>query len=142
MSRTPSPPPPPLPLKEPPLKWSFIAIEVSQQQGDLIVILHFRIFGKQLVYLLVYIRQLTPRPRPPETAVSDHNMGSTCRGDLKELLTSAIGALKRVRQFVPPPTLQTMYNSFIQLYFDYCSVVWEGLGSELALTLQEVQNGA
>ena len=67
-------------------------------------------------------------------------MGSTYRGDLKELLTSAIGALKRVRQFVPPPTLQTMYNSFIQLYFDHCSVVWEGLGSELALTLQEVQN--
>ena len=43
-------------------------------------------------------------------------------------LTSAIGALKRVRQFVPPSTLQTMYNSFIQPYFDYCSVVWDGAG--------------
>jgi len=26
-----------------------------------------------------------------------------------------------------------MKNSFIQPYFDYCSVAWEGLGSELAL---------
>ena len=67
-------------------------------------------------------------------------MGCTYREDLKELLTIAIGALKRVRQFVPPSTIQTMYNSFIQLYFDYCSVVSEGLGFELALTLQKLQN--
>ena len=67
-------------------------------------------------------------------------MGSTYRGDLKELLTSAIGALKRVRQFFPPSTVQTMYNSLIHLYFDYFkSVVWEVLGSELGLTLQKLQ---
>ena len=35
-------------------------------------------------------------------------------------LTSAIGACDTV----PPSTLQTMYNSFIQPYFDYCSNVW------------------
>lgn len=35
-----------------------------------------------------------------------------------------------------------MYNSLIQLYFDFCSIVWEGLGSELALTLQKLQNRA
>ena len=35
-----------------------------------------------------------------------------------------------------------MYNSFIQPYFDYCSVVWEGLGSELALKLHKLQNHA
>ena len=27
-------------------------------------------------------------------------------------------------------------------YFDYCSVLWEGLGSELALKLQKLQNRA
>ena len=53
------------------------------------------------------------------------------RGELKEINQRNRSA-KRVRQFVPPSTLQTMYNSFIQPYFDYCSVVWEGLGSELA----------
>ena len=35
-----------------------------------------------------------------------------------------------------------MYNSFIQPCFDYYSVVWEGLGSELALKLQKLQNRA
>ena len=35
-----------------------------------------------------------------------------------------------------------MYNSFIQPYFDYCSAVWEGLGFELALKLQKLQNRA
>ena len=59
-------------------------------------------------------------------------------------LTRAVGALKRVRQFVPPSTLLTMYNSFNQPYFDSRSVVWEGLGFELALNsnLQKLQNRA
>ena len=35
-----------------------------------------------------------------------------------------------------------MDNSFIQLYFDYCSVVWEVLGSELSPKLQKLHNCA
>ena len=35
-----------------------------------------------------------------------------------------------------------MYKSFIQPYFDYCSVVWEGMGSKLALKLRKLQNRA
>ena len=35
-----------------------------------------------------------------------------------------------------------MYKSFIQPYFDYCSVVWEGIGSKLALKLRKLQNRA
>ena len=35
----------------------------------------------------------------------------------KKWLTIAIGADKSVRQFVPPSTLRTIYNSFIQPYF-------------------------
>ena len=57
-------------------------------------------------------------------------------------LTRAIGALKRVRHFVPPSTRLTMYNSFIQPYFDYCSAVWESLGFQLTLKLQKLQNRA
>ena len=57
-------------------------------------------------------------------------------------MTSVIGALKRVRQFVPASTLRTMYNSFIKPYFVFCYVVWEGLGSELALKLQKLHNRA
>ena len=43
-------------------------------------------------------------------------------------LTRAIGAFKRVRQFVPPSTHLTMYNSFIQPYFDYFLVLQCCLG--------------
>lgn len=35
-----------------------------------------------------------------------------------------------------------MYKSFIQPYFDYCSVFWEGIGSQLALKLRKLQNRA
>ena len=35
-----------------------------------------------------------------------------------------------------------MYNSLIQPQFDYCSVVWEGLGINLTDKLQKLQNGA
>ena len=41
----------------------------------------------------------------------------------KKLIRS-IGAFKHMRQFVPPSPFQTMYNSFIQPYLNYCSVVW------------------
>ena len=46
------------------------------------------------------------------------------RGGLKEINQRNRSA-KRVRQFVPPLTLQTMLNSLIQQYFDCYSVVWE-----------------
>ena len=56
-------------------------------------------------------------------------------------LISAIGALKCARQFVPPSTLETKYNSqVIRPYLDYYSVVWEGLDSEFSLKLQKLQN--
>ena len=55
-------------------------------------------------------------------------------------ISSCIGALKRVRPYVPMASLQTMYNSFVQPKFDYCSTVWDayGLGSELARKIQKL----
>ena len=38
-------------------------------------------------------------------------------------IASRIGALKRVRPFVPGTSLQFIFNSLVQLHFDYCSVV-------------------
>ena len=32
-----------------------------------------------------------------------------------------IGAMKRVKPFLPLPTLKMLYNAIIQPYFDYCS---------------------
>ena len=36
----------------------------------------------------------------------------------------AIGAIKRVKPFVPQSTLLNVYNSLVQSHFDYCSLVW------------------
>ena len=38
-------------------------------------------------------------------------------------VASGIGALKRIRPFVPPSTMQLIYNCLVQPYFDYCCVV-------------------
>ena len=39
-------------------------------------------------------------------------------------IASAIGALKRVRQFVDTNTALKIYEALIQPHFDYCSIVW------------------
>ena len=37
---------------------------------------------------------------------------------LSKKIAFGIGAIKRVRPFVPPPTLHYMYNALIQSYFE------------------------
>jgi hypothetical protein len=61
---------------------------------------------------------------------------------ISKKISASIGALKRVRPYVPMASLQTMYNSFVQPKFDYCSTVWDGMGSELARKIQKLQNRA
>ncbi len=34
--------------------------------------------------------------------------------------SAAIGAMKRIKSFVPMHTLETIYKSLVQPYFDYC----------------------
>ena len=36
-----------------------------------------------------------------------------------------IGAIKRIKPFVPMYTLESVYKSLVQLYFDYCSPSWD-----------------
>ena len=55
---------------------------------------------------------------------------------------SGIGALKRVRRFVREDTAEKVYNSLIEPYFNYCSTVWDGIGSRLSSKLQKLQNRA
>jgi hypothetical protein len=40
-------------------------------------------------------------------------------------VSAGIGAMKRIKPFVPPATLQTIYKALIQPYFDYCSPLWD-----------------
>ena len=43
---------------------------------------------------------------------------------LSKQVASGIGAIKRIRSFVPPSTLHYIYNALIQSHFDYCNLVW------------------
>ena len=52
-------------------------------------------------------------------------------------IASGIGALKRIRSFVPDTTLQFIFNSLVQPYFDYCCVVWDNCSKTLADKLQK-----
>ena len=57
-------------------------------------------------------------------------------------IASAIGAIKRVKPFVPQSTLLCIYNSLVQPQFDCCSLVWGNCGRTLSNKLQKLQNRA
>ena len=54
-------------------------------------------------------------------------------------IASAIGAIKRVKPFVPQSTLLNIYNSLTQSHFDYCSLVWGNCGETLSNKLQKLK---
>ena len=41
----------------------------------------------------------------------------------KKIARTTIGAIKRIKPFVPQSTLLCTYNSLVQPHFDYCSLV-------------------
>ena len=51
-------------------------------------------------------------------------------------IASGIGALKRVRYFVPAATLKLIFNSLVQPYFNYCCTFWDNCNKTLAVKLQ------
>ena len=57
-------------------------------------------------------------------------------------IASGIGALKRIRPFVPNYTLLSIFKSSLQPHFDYCSVVWGNCSKTLSNKLQKLQNRA
>ena len=57
-------------------------------------------------------------------------------------IASGIGALKRVRPFVPVNTLMTIFNSLVQPHFNYCCKIWDSCCKTLAAKLQKPQNRA
>ncbi len=50
--------------------------------------------------------------------------------------------MRRVKPFVPLPTLKILYNAVVQPYFDYCSPLWDNCGIGLKDRLQKYQNRA
>jgi hypothetical protein len=57
-------------------------------------------------------------------------------------ICSGIGALRRIKPFVPQTSLVTLYKSLIQPYFDYCSPLWDTCDKILKDKLQILQNRA
>ena len=58
---------------------------------------------------------------------------------LSKKITSGIGAIKKIRDFVPTPTLHCIYNALIQSLFDYCNIVWGNCRKTLFDWLQKLQ---
>ena len=56
------------------------------------------------------------------------------------LFASAIGAMKRVKPFVPQSTLLSIYNSLVQSHIDYGSLVWGNCAKISSNKLQKLQN--
>jgi hypothetical protein len=44
--------------------------------------------------------------------------------NISNKVSQGIGMLRRAKQFVKRETLQFLYNSMVQPYFEYCSLVW------------------
>ena len=62
--------------------------------------------------------------------------------EISKKITSGIGTVKHIRNFVPQEILLTIYNSLIQPHFDYCNVVWGCCSKGLSQKLQKLQNRA
>ncbi len=62
--------------------------------------------------------------------------------NISKKVSQGIGMLRRAKQFVKRETLQFLYNSMVQPYFEYCSLVWGNCGESLKEKLQKLQNRA
>ena len=62
--------------------------------------------------------------------------------DIHKKVGSALGMLRRVRDFLDHDTLVTMYESLILPHLDYGCVVWDGLDKGLSTRVQKLQNRA
>ena len=74
----------------------------------------------------------------------DENLSWTVHIEtISKRIASGIGALKRIRSFVPHKTLQQfIFNSLIQPHYEYCSAVWGNCNKTLADKFQKLQNRA
>jgi len=56
--------------------------------------------------------------------------------------SAGIGAMSRIKPFVPVDTLGKVYKSLVQPYFEYCSPLWDNCGILLKDKLQIFQSRA
>ena len=51
-------------------------------------------------------------------------------------------AIRRIKPFVPPSSLENVYKCLVQPYFDSCAPVWDTCGKTLTDKLQKLQSRA
>ena len=56
--------------------------------------------------------------------------------------SAGIGAMKCIKPFIPVDTLEKVYKSLAQPYFEYCSLLWDNCGKLLKDKLQRFQSRA
>ena len=56
--------------------------------------------------------------------------------------STGIGAMRRIKPFVPVDTLEKVYKSLVQPYFEYCSPLWDNCGKLVKEKLQTFQSRA
>ena len=54
-------------------------------------------------------------------------------------VSSGIGVIKKIKPFVPTSNLISVYQSIVEPYLDYCSVVWDDISDQLTNKLQILQ---
>ena len=74
--------------------------------------------------------------------IDEHLSWSNHVGDLSEKISSAIGALKRIRPYISKRTALQIYQALILPHFDYCSSVWGDCNLTLSDKLQKLQSRA
>ena len=57
-------------------------------------------------------------------------------------VSSGTSIMRKIKPSVPISSLLNIYQSVVEPYFDYCSIVWNGIGDNLADKLQKLQNRA
>ena len=62
--------------------------------------------------------------------------------NISKKVSQGIGVLRRAKLFVKYDTLQILYSSLVQPYFEHCSLVWGNCCDSLKEKLQKLQNRA
>ena len=80
--------------------------------------------------------------KPLGVIIDEHLSWSNHIGDLSKKISSAIGALKRIRPYISKRTALQIYQALILPHFDDCSSVWGDCRVTLSDKLQKLQNRA
>ena len=74
--------------------------------------------------------------KSPGIFIHENLLWQTHIDKLSKKIASGTGANKRIRDFLPTPTLHCIYNALTRSQFEYCNIVWGNCGKTLFDRLQ------